>query len=55
MKIRLNSSRFIAGEYAEAGKVIEVTPSLGQHLVGSGQATKVAEKPPKDVKPSANK
>ena len=51
MKIKILKQTFVKGEFAEAGKVVEVSEKDSNDLIGGGHAIAVAE----DMKKPENK
>ena len=51
MKIKILKQTFVKGEFAEAGKVVEVSEKDSSDLIGGGHAIAVAE----DMKKPENK
>ena len=51
MKIKILKQTFVKGEFAEAGKVVEVSEKDSNDLIGGGHAIAVAE----DIKTPENK
>ena len=51
MKIKILKQTFVKGEFAEAGKVVEVSEKDSSDLIGGGHAIAVAE----DIKTPENK